>query len=106
VKTDMLAPPKGATDSDRPLAHLDRRPRRRLAAIAASIATRVELLPDVIDVTTIPTGAGLFGLLFSFYGALRRFDPDRLGRLTLAGNLLGGLAAALFLAIALIIDVL
>jgi hypothetical protein len=38
-----------------------------LAAVAASIATRVQLLPEVIDVSIVPTAAGTLGLLFATY---------------------------------------
>jgi hypothetical protein len=77
-----------------------------VAAIAASIAVRVQLLPDVIDISIIPTGAGLGSLALAFYGALRRFDPDRLGRVTLFGTLLGGGIATSALMLALLLDVL
>lgn len=77
-----------------------------LAAIIAAIATRVQLLPDVIDISIIPTGAGLGSLALAFYGALRRFDADRLGRVTLFGTLLGGAIASIVLLLALLVDVL
>jgi hypothetical protein len=38
-------------------------------------------------------------------GAAMRFDPDRLERITLLGNLLGGAVALLFLLLALLLDV-
>ena len=60
-----------------------------LAAVAAAIATRVRLLPEVIDVSIILTGAGLGALAFTTYGALRRYDPDRIARLTLGGTVIG-----------------
>src|SRR3954470_14456500 len=53
------------------------------AAVVAAIATRVRLLPEVIDVSIILTGAGLGGLAFTAYGAVRRYDTDRIGRLSL-----------------------
>jgi Ca2+/Na+ antiporter len=77
-----------------------------LITIAVAIASRLQLLPDVIDLTLIPTGAGLGGLLFAAYGALRRYPAERLGRVMLFGNLLGAFAMALVLALALLIDVL
>jgi hypothetical protein len=77
-----------------------------LVATATSIALRVQVLPDVIDISIIPTGAGVGSLGFAFFGALRRFDPDRLGRVTLLGTLLGGAAATMFLLLALLVDVL
>jgi SAM-dependent methyltransferase len=75
-------------------------------AIVAALATRVQLLPDVIDVSIILTGSGLGSLVLVAYGALRRFGPDRIGRLALLGTLLGGGATALAVAIALLADVL
>jgi hypothetical protein len=75
------------------------------AAVIASIATSVRLLPEVIDLSIIPTIAGLGSLSFTSYGALRRFDPDRLGRLALGGTVLGGAIGVLGLLLALILDV-
>jgi hypothetical protein len=77
-----------------------------LTAIVAGIATRVQLLPDVIDLSIIPTGSGLGSLIFVFYGALRRFGPDRIGRLALLGTVLGGGVTAIAVVIALVADVL
>lgn len=77
-----------------------------VAAIAAALATRVQLLPDVIDVSFIPTGSGIASLALVAYGAARRFDPDRLGRLALLGTLLGGLVTAAFLVVFAVADVL
>jgi hypothetical protein len=65
-----------------------------IAAVVAAIATRVRLLPDVIDLSLIPTGAGLGSLVLVGYGALRRFDSERIGRLALFGTLVGGVATA------------
>jgi hypothetical protein len=76
------------------------------AAIATLVATRVQLLPDVIDLSLVPTAAGAVGLLFAAYGAARRFGPERLGRVTLFGNLAGATVALLGILIALVIDVL
>jgi hypothetical protein len=75
-----------------------------LTAVLAAIATRVQLLPDVIDISFIPTGAGLGSLILVFYGALRRFDPDRIGRLAVLGTLAGGLGTATFVLIALLVS--
>jgi hypothetical protein len=77
-----------------------------VAAAVAAVATRVQLLPEVIDLSSIPTGAGIGSLLFAGYGAVRRFDLDRIGRVTLLGTLLGGGVTAAGLVLALIIDVL
>jgi hypothetical protein len=42
-----------------------------VTAVVAAIATRVQLLPDVIDVSIILTGSGLGSLVLVSYGALR-----------------------------------
>jgi hypothetical protein len=76
-----------------------------VAVLAGAVATRVQLLPDVIDVTIVPTAAGIGGLVSAAVGAAMRFDPDRLGRITLLGNLLGGAVALLSLLLALLLDV-
>jgi hypothetical protein len=75
-------------------------------AVVAAIATRVQLLPDVIDLSLIPTGAGLGSLILVCCGALRRFEPDRIGRLALFGTLVGGVATAAAVLIAWLVDVL
>jgi len=67
-----------------------------VTALVGALATRVQLLPDVIDLSFIPTGSGVASLVFVGYGALRRFDPDRIARLALLGTLLGGLGTAGF----------
>ena len=77
-----------------------------VTAVIAAIATRVQLLPDVIDLSLIPTGAGLGSLGFVTFGAARRFEPERPGRLSLTGTLLGGLGTALCLVLFLVADVL
>ena len=77
-----------------------------LTAVIAAVATRVQLLPDVIDLSLIPTGSGILSLAFVSYGALRQFEPERIGRLALAGTLLGGLGTAAFVLIVVLADVL
>jgi hypothetical protein len=77
-----------------------------LILLAEVGATRVQLAPDVIDSTAIPDAAGTMGLLFAAYGAAHRFGPDRLGRITLFGNLLGGVIASGFFLLGLVLDVL
>jgi hypothetical protein len=77
-----------------------------VTAVVAAIATRVQLLPDVIDLSLIPTGAGLGSLALVTYGALRRVDPERIGRLSLLGTLVGGLVTAGAMVIAVVADVL
>jgi hypothetical protein len=68
-----------------------------LAVLASTDATRIQLVPDVIGFTAIPDLAGTSGLVFAAYGAARGFGPDRLGRITLLGNLLGALFGVLLL---------
>jgi|tagenome__1003787_1003787.scaffolds.fasta_scaffold20886777_2 hypothetical protein len=75
-------------------------------AVVAALATRVQLLPDVIDISIILTGSGLGSLSFVFYGALRRFGPAHIGRLALLGTLLGGGVTAVIVSLALLADVL
>ena len=76
------------------------------AAVGAAIATRVQLLPEVIDLSLVPTAAGAGGLLAAGCGAALRFPPERLARITLFGNLLGATIAVMGLVIALALDVL
>jgi hypothetical protein len=74
--------------------------------VAVAIATRVRLLPEVVDISLVPTLAGLGGLLFAAYGAARRYPPGRVGQLTLFGTLLGGVVAVAILGYSLALDVL
>jgi hypothetical protein len=69
------------------------------ATVAAAISTRFQLLPEVVDPSYVLTGAGLGGLGGAAYAALRRFPPERLGRVVLLGNLVGGATFALLLAV-------
>ena len=66
------------------------------------VLTRVQVLPDVIDFTFIPTCAGSAGLAAMAIGAALRFDPDRLGRITVFGQLVGGAAGSAGLVILLV----
>jgi hypothetical protein len=77
-----------------------------ITAIVAAIATRVQLLPDVIDLSLIPTGAGLGSLVLVSYGALRRVKHERIERLALLGTLVGGVTTAAGVLIAWLVDVL
>ena len=76
------------------------------ATVAVAIATRVRLLPEVVDISLVPTLAGVGSLVMAAYGAVRRFPLARIGRLTLFGTLLGGVAAAAILGWYLLRDVL
>lgn len=76
------------------------------AAVVAAIATRVQLLPEVIDLSLVPTAAGAVGLFAAGCGAALRFPPDRLARITLFGNLMGATIAVTGVLIALALDVL
>jgi hypothetical protein len=77
-----------------------------VTAVVAAIATRVQLLPDVIDLSLIPTGSGLGSLTLVAYGATRRFEPERIARLSLLGTLVGGAVTTGAVLIALLADVL
>jgi hypothetical protein len=74
-----------------------------ITGIVAALATRVQLLPDVIDLSVIPTGAGFGSLLGCAVGAALRFEPDRLGRVALLGTLFGGGITSLLLLLGLIL---
>ena len=63
--------------------------------IVEAIAVRFQLFPEVIDLSPIPTGCGVGAMLAAVAGALARFEPDRLSRLVLFGNLAGGALAPL-----------
>ncbi len=76
-----------------------------LTAVVAVVATRVQRLPDVIDLSLIPTGAGLGSLVLVGYGALRRFEPQRIERLALLGTLVGGVTTGAAVLIAWVADV-
>ena len=77
-----------------------------IAVVIASIATRVQVLPEVIDVTIVLTAAGLGALAGTMYGAIRRYPSERVGRLSMFGTVVGGLAGAAFLLIYLLVEVL
>ena len=66
------------------------------------LVTRVQVLPDVIDFTFILTSAGFGGLMSIAIGAACRFSPDRLGRLTVFGQLVGASAGALTLVVGIV----
>jgi drug/metabolite transporter (DMT)-like permease len=63
------------------------------ATVAVALATRVRLLPEVVDISLVPTLAGVGGLILATYGAMRRFPPPRIGQLTLLGTLIGAVLA-------------
>ena len=75
-------------------------------AVGVTLATQVRLLPEVIDLSIIPTAAGVGSLVMAAYGAFRRFPPERIGRLTLFGTLLGGGIAIGTLSYFAVVDVL
>ena len=77
-----------------------------VAGVAAALATRVELLPEVFDLSSVPAAAGVGGLLATGCAAALRFPPDRLARITLLGNLVGAGLAVLGLFVGLAIEVL
>lgn len=76
------------------------------AAVVAGVLAGVRVLPEAIDISLVSTMAGLGALTFTTYGALRRFEPGRIGRLTIGGTVLGGLVGLGIFVIAAIVDVL
>ena len=74
--------------------------------VGIAIATRVRLLPEVVDISLVPTLAGVGSLLAAAYGAIRRFPLARIGRLTLLGTLAGGTLAVGILVGLLLLQVL
>jgi hypothetical protein len=71
----------------------------------AEIAIRAQPLPEVIDLSIILTGSGLGGLLGAVFGAMRGFDMDRIGRVSLLGTIIGGLTTAVGFFSALLLGV-
>ena len=61
------------------------------------LAVRVQFLPEVIDFSLIPDLAGTFGLLGALSGATRGLPLERVARLTMLGNVIGGYAGLFFL---------
>ena len=57
--------------------------------LGAVLVTRVQLLPDVVDLTSVLTFAGFGGLFATTAGAASRLSPDRLGRVAMLGQLVG-----------------
>jgi hypothetical protein len=70
------------------------------------IATQIRLLPEVIDISIVPTAAGVGSLVMAAYGAARGFPMERVGKLTLLGTLGGGLLAVAALTGLLVVGVL
>ena len=54
---------------------------------AVALATRFQLLPEVVDPSFILTGSGLGGLIGGAYAALRQYPAPRLARVVLLGGL-------------------
>lgn len=77
-----------------------------VTALFALLATEYRLLPEVVDPTIILNAAGLGALFATLVGALLRLDPDRLGRLTLLGTVVGALGGIILFLIGLLNDVL
>jgi hypothetical protein len=68
----------------------------------AALATWVRVLPEVIDISIVLAFAGLGALGFTSYGALRRYDPDRIARPSLGGTVLNSPDGAVVFLVALI----
>jgi hypothetical protein len=56
-------------------------------------ATRVQLLPEVVDLSYVPMFAGLVSLFVMMAGVVGGLRPERVVRLALFGNLPGGIGA-------------
>jgi hypothetical protein len=76
-----------------------------VTTLLGAVVARVQLLPEVIDLSFIPTGSGIGSLVLVSYGALRRFEPERIGRLALLGTILGGIGTAAVVLLAALRDV-
>jgi len=64
--------------------------------IELSFAVRFQVLPDVVDLSSVLTLSGFGpGFVTALIGAGLRFEADRLARLVLLGNLVGGVAGSL-----------
>jgi hypothetical protein len=63
--------------------------------IELSFAVRFQVLPDVVDLSHVLTLSGFGGFVTALIGAGLRFEADRLARLVLLGNLVGGVAGSL-----------
>jgi hypothetical protein len=66
------------------------------------VATRFQLLPDVIDVTWVFTAAGGVGILATIIGASLQFPAERVARMTLFGQLVGFVGGAILLVVGLL----
>ena len=62
-----------------------------------AVAVRFQLLPEVIDLSLIPTGCGIGAMIAALAGAFARLEPDRLARVVLLGNIVGGVGMSVFL---------
>jgi hypothetical protein len=63
-------------------------------ALVGAVATRFQLLPDVVDLSFVLTASGLGGLLCTLGGVAAGLPYDRLVRVIILGQVLGGLAGA------------
>jgi hypothetical protein len=62
-----------------------------------AVAVRFQLLPEVIDLSLIPSGCGVGAMVAALAGAFARLEPDRLARVVMLGNLIGGVGTTLAL---------
>jgi NADH:ubiquinone oxidoreductase subunit 6 (subunit J) len=66
------------------------------------VATRFQLLPEVVDVTTVFTMAGGVGILCTIVGASLQHPAERLARLALLGQTVGAFLGAIILVAGLV----
>jgi hypothetical protein len=57
--------------------------------VITGFAVRVQLVPDVLDLSVVLEASATCALLATIIGASLRFDADRLAKLVVLGNLIG-----------------
>jgi hypothetical protein len=65
-----------------------------------AVAVRFQLLPEVIDLSFVLAFSGFFALLATLVAAVLGFEPDRLARLVVFGNIVGAAIGTVILLVA------
>jgi hypothetical protein len=68
--------------------------------VTDAVAVRFQLVPEVIDLSYVLAFSGFFALLATLIAAALRFEPDRLARLVVFGNLVGAVIGTVILLLA------